>query len=340
MAADDRQVPPKLVRRLLEIRLEHLIDVREPLVLIGHKGRSGGTLLNQLLDSHPSVHSHPGELEFRRGDEDWPVVDLDGDPDRWFDRLAEGHVSRGFAAGYTKGTGREGELEAERFPFLLAPSFQRALFGELAARTPHESQRDVFDTYFTSYFNAWLDNQNLYSPAPKRWVVSHRASLARSRPGRDAYFATYPDGRLLAPVREPKGWYASARRIHPHHAYDLDGAIDQWLHAAGETLHAAQNHPDQVLVLRYEDLVGHTADVMSTVADWLGIDEAPSLLEPSFNGMPIRPNSSFEITGHGVRREPLGAWRRELAPEECERIDALAGEAYRTLVESPATVAP
>lgn len=340
MAVDGPQIDPKETRRLVEMRLEHLVDVREPLVLIGHKGRSGGTLLNQLLDGHPDVHSHPHELEFaRRSGEPWPVFDLDEDPCRWFEQLAERHVATSFMAGYTKGTGRTSAQEEERFPFLLPPSLQQLLFRELVVRAPPRSQRDVFDRFFTSYFNGWLDNQNLYTAAPKRWVVAHRAALARSREGRERFLETYPDGRLLAPVRDPKGWYASARRLHRHHAADVDAAIGEWLHAVGETLDATRRHPGRVLVLTYEQLVLQTAVVMREVARWLGIGESPGLLEPTFNRIPIRANSSFAIDAHGVQSESNTAWQRELTPQECDRIDTLAADAYRTLVTSPATVA-
>jgi hypothetical protein len=334
-------VQPNEVRRLLETRLEYLVDVREPLVLIGHKGRSGGTLLNQLLDCHPQVHSHPHELEFARSREQtWPVFDLDVDPEEWFELLAERHVARSFSVGYSKGTGRE-DVPEERFPFLLPPSLQRLLFLALVVRDPPRSQRDVFDRFFTSYFNGWLDNQNLYTGAPtRRWVAGHRAALARSREGRESFFGVYPDGRLIAPVRDPKGWYASARRLHRHHADDLDAAMGQWLHAAGETLHATRNHPDRVLVVSYERLVLHTEAVMREVAAWLGIDEAPSLLEPSFNRMPIRANSSFGIADRGVQRQSVTAWQRELTQQECDRIDALAGEVHQRLVTSPVSAAP
>ena len=50
-------------RYLCQARLKHLVEVREPLVLISQIPRSGGTLLSQLFDGHPECHAHPGELE-------------------------------------------------------------------------------------------------------------------------------------------------------------------------------------------------------------------------------------------------------------------------------------
>ena len=38
---------------LCRARLDHVVPVREPLVLISQIQRSGGTLLSQLFDGHP-----------------------------------------------------------------------------------------------------------------------------------------------------------------------------------------------------------------------------------------------------------------------------------------------
>ena len=48
---------------LCRVRLEHLIEVREPLVLISQVQRAGGTLLSQLFDGHPECHADPFELK-------------------------------------------------------------------------------------------------------------------------------------------------------------------------------------------------------------------------------------------------------------------------------------
>lgn len=72
-------------RELGRVRLEHLVEVTEPLVIISQIQRSGGTLLSQLFDGHPDCHAHPWELEIgyphsRR----WLPIEL-GSPERWFD---------------------------------------------------------------------------------------------------------------------------------------------------------------------------------------------------------------------------------------------------------------
>jgi len=205
------------LERLVEMRLEYLVETAQPLVLISHISRSGETLLSQLLDQHPQLHVHPYELEIGFPDSNtWPELDLSDNEEVWFERLRERHVAQLFTRGYTKNARKvlryDGE-KLETFPFLLVPSLQRQLFAELVARRPPVTTREIFDHYFASYFNAWLDNANLYG-YDKRWIIGFRGKLAQGD-GHLRFFETYPDGRLIACVRDPRGWFASTRRLWP-----------------------------------------------------------------------------------------------------------------------------
>jgi hypothetical protein len=75
---------------------------------------------------------------------------------------------------------------------------------------------------------------------------------------------------------------------------------------------------------------------MRSLAEWLGISFHPTLVEPTFNGLPIKADSSFAVADHGVHAEPLERFREVLPPEEIafveeramplyERVAALAG---------------
>ena len=52
------------------------------------------------------------------------------------------------------------------------------------------------------------------------------------------------------------------------------------------------------------------------------------LLAPTFNGRPIRANSSEEIDRYGVVAERVEAYRNDLADEAVARIEELAGDLY------------
>ena len=100
----------------------------------------------------------------------------------------------------------------EVFPFLFLPALQRQVFDRCVAERPPATERDVLDCYFTSYFNAWLDNQNLYS-GPKRVVTGFTPRLALEPGNAERFFSAYPDGTIVSIVRDPGGWYESARTL-------------------------------------------------------------------------------------------------------------------------------
>jgi hypothetical protein len=58
----------------------------------------------------------------------------------------------------------------------LAPIFQYSLFRRLAEIWQPSIDREWFDIYFTSFFNAWLDHQRRCGP--KRYVMGFASMLA------------------------------------------------------------------------------------------------------------------------------------------------------------------
>ncbi len=302
-------------RALVRARLAHVVPVAEPLVLISQIQRSGGTLLLQLLDGHPELHVDPYELKIGHPKKhNWPPLDL-ARPDRWFETLYfPGIVER------IRRTQRTRRPDSGRsaFAYLFSPRLQKQVFDWVIGEP--RSEREILDAYFTSYFNAWLDNHSLYS-GPKHAVVGFTPRLAMDAANVESYFAAYPDGTLLSIVRDPQAWYASARGHMPEHYADL-GALALWNASTDATIAAAERY-DRVLVLTYEQLVREPEETTRRVAGRIGIEWRPSLLRPTFNGRPARPNSSDPtVAGDGILAE------RAAAHEPDERIAELAGDRY------------
>jgi len=301
--------------RLFFARREAVVPVAEPMVLISQIQRSGGTLLNSLLDGHPQLHVHPWEIQVGHPDKaDWPRLDLGAGVDAWFDVLDQRWLARVFNVGYRKD--RYGGPQAEHaLPITIVPSFVERLFRLIVLSDPPESQRAVLDRYFTAFFNAWLDCQGLWE-LPKKWFAGFCPRLAWGE-SRSRWRADYPDGRLVAILRDPRGWYASARP-HDDRYRDLNAALNEWRQGTREIADAKRESEDHTFVLTYERLVGDPEAVMRALAAWLEIDWAPSLVSPTFNRRPVPPNSSFDIPENGVRTEPLEQWRVEL--DDAERL--------------------
>jgi hypothetical protein len=305
--------------RLFRSRREAIVTVDEPLILVSQVQRSGGTLVNTLLDGHPELHVHPYELHIGHPTKaDWPVLDLTAGVDSWLHALREPRLERLFRDGYWK-VGTVADRSARSvLPFALPPSLVEHLFRLLCRERRARSQRDVIDRYLTAFFNAWLDNQGLRDHS-KRWVAGFAPRVAWGN-SRRRFFADYPDGRVVSCLRDPRAWYASASRFSARYA-DLEGAIKLWCHGATEMATAKRESPERVFVLTYETLVADPRRVMGVLADWLGISWHPILLTPTFNRLPTVANSSHTVDSTGVRTESLETWRSVLTSAETSAIE-------------------
>jgi hypothetical protein len=337
LPGSDRRAALEEYRELCRVRLEHVVSVREPLVLVSQVQRSGGTLLSQLFDGHPECHAHPSEIYIGHPRKwEWPPLDLSA-PETWFDVLYESPVELHLREGYVKH--KEARLEPghDVFPFAFLPGLQRAIFAQEIAGRPPRSERDVLDAYFTSYFNAWLDNQNLYA-GPKRAVTGFTPRLGLEPGNAERFFAAYPDGTLISIVRDPGAWYESASKYRERWQ-EVDEALAEWSRSTRAALDAAAAFGDRVLVLTFEQLVLDPEGTMRRTAERIGIDFDPVLLEPTFNGRPVRANSSERVEAYGIVEERTTAYRRSLPPDTIARIDELARGLYEQ-AESLAAAVP
>jgi hypothetical protein len=295
---------------LLRHRLKRHVRVDQPLVFVSQIQRCGGTLLSQLFDGHPELHAHPHELQigFPENKQRWPKLDPERRPERWQKMLHEPTGDRSFKRGYTKYTRKHQEFEGEEldvFPFLQPPGLLRDFFVRDAHRDPPGSARDILDRYFTAYFNCWLDNQNLYAPG-KQWVTGFSPRMMMRDANVEAFFADYPDGRLISMIREPVSWYASAIGHLPDFYADPVASTEDWRASAEAMLRALERHgPERVLLISFERLVAETEASMRAIASWLGIAFTPELLVPTFNGRPIKADSSFKVETAGVLQDTL-----------------------------------
>jgi hypothetical protein len=325
---------------LVDVRRRHVVPVDQPMVLISQVQRSGGTLLARLFDGHEQCHVHPFELHIGSpARHRWPRLDPEAEPRVWFAMLREERLAQMFQNGQrrtpTKGKGKP-RRESTTYPFMLPPTLQRALFMEqVAARGEGvTTERAILDCYLTSLFNAWLDNQNLYG-ADKRWVVAFAPRLAYGDGG-ERFFAAYPDGRLISLIRDPHGWFTSARgreRPDSESRASTDRLIERWTVSAREALKAKEAYGDRVYVVGFDALVTETEETMRALAGYLDIEFTPQLTQPTFNRYPIGANSSFAVTAPGVISDPVRRHEDVLTDAERERLTQECGPLYEQVLE-------
>jgi hypothetical protein len=147
------------------------------------------------------------------------------------------------------------------------------------------------------------------------------------------FFDVYPDGKLISILRDPKGWFASARRHGPEEYGDLRRAIALWKRSASAMLENIHRYgSERVCVIKFEDLITNTEKTMRFLCEWLSIDFDEILLIPTFNRMPIRANSAFSVKGIGIIKAPVRRGE-QLSGTESEEIDKETHDIYALVSE-------
>jgi hypothetical protein len=316
------------LKDLFRTCLKHISPVTEPLALISQIHCSGGSWLSQLFDGHPEIHAHPHELTMgHKKKQVWPPIDLNDRPERWFAILIGKTVIEHSAKGYQKGN-----EDPETFPFILVPSLQKAFFLKYLDSIQSITLRAVFDAYMTSYFGAWISNQN--ANGPKKFVSIFTPGLSTQASNMEIFFDIYPDGRLISLVRDPKSWFSSALEHLPEIYADLENALSRWNQSAQAQLRNKEKYGDRVCIITFEDLVSQTEAVMHYLAEFLGIQFDKILLAPTFNKFTIKAHADLKVENQGiVNRRP--SKQATLSEQEFSRIEESTRVTYpRVLAEA------
>jgi hypothetical protein len=262
--------------------------VTAPVALISQIERSGGTLLSQLFDGHPSVAAYPHELRLgMRNDDHWPAQ-LSS-----FEDAADLKMQKLMKRGFRKG--RHGEA----FRFLISPRIQKMIFDGIEKPTP----RDSYNAFFTAFFNAWLDyNQDLRG---KSLITAFAPRIALKADNVDRFFAVYPDGFLIQVRRDFESWSRSARPFYEGLNRPMpDGQLEQlWTENAESIDRNQTQYGDRVLIVAFQDLRNHPEATMVQLSKRLQLDYSPVLCQPTFNGRAAWANSSFDVQKPGLLDE-------------------------------------
>jgi hypothetical protein len=317
------------LQELSRICSEHVFPVTSPMALISQIQGSGGILLSQLFDGHPELHVHPHELGVGYPEKSiWPRIDLSDGPERWFEILFEDIVSDYNREGYKK----EKE-DKETFPFVFITPLQRKIFLNYLDSVQSMTRRDIWDAYMTSYFGAWLNNQNYYGS--KKFITAYMPNLEELKENTESFFEVYPDGRLISVVRDPRSWFPSVRKRWPERYIEVGQALSHW-NKSVQTMHwNKERYGDRVCLIQFEDLIRKTETVMRFLAEFLTIEFDDILLVPTFNKFPLKEDTTFKTENNGIVSS-LPAEERKLTGQELSTIDNMTNETYALVLKEVA----
>lgn len=290
---------------------------QSPLFIVGYI-HTGTTLLQTILERAPDLIILKGETHF--------IQDLKPIKQEFPD-LLNPETRRAFTIYLVKlaylGFGR---VNWQRDKFSLADiNISDVQFEEIAALVdealagapPDEMHKLAFDVVMSklaemSGKSRWLEK-----------TPQHVFFL-------DTIFGMWPDARVINLVRDPRAaiasrkirrtgeWYKKRIADNPQGTdqhTNFDPLLDSYLwkssiHAA---LDAQKRHPDQILTVRYEDLVAEPETYVRRICEFTGLAYSPDMLQIGWI------NSATHTSGQqsqGISKAAVDKWRTVLSPEE------------------------
>mgnify|MGYP000740060287 CR=1 FL=1 len=325
------------LNKVFESRLKYRQPVRKPLLLISQIQRSGGTLMSQLFDGHSQLHVHPGELNIGRPKKwHYPQVDLSMKPGKIYDLYNEERQTKEYIDdGYQK-PGKSHEKPdtnsvLKSLPFLFSLELQKKLFQQFMEDFKVTDNRGMMDAYVSSYFNAWLDYQDLYKEdASVKYWCTFSARLAVVDTNVDKILHDFPQGKILTMFRNPASWYASAKK-HADRYGDLEKSMNLWVKTYKTSLDYVKKYPDNVYLINFDQLLQDVPSTMKKLSEMLGIQYEEILSMPTFNRMKIASDSSFTAK---IGIDKSAADRKKfLEPEQVEQVEKISKETYDRMLE-------
>lgn len=265
-------------------------SITPPLFVVGMP-RSGTKLLRDLLNRHPMIGIPEAETEFLP---DWSR--------RWpsFGDLSQHDAWAAFVE-HTCGSAFFVYLREER-GIAIDPAAWR-----LAC--PNFSLAGVFEG---------LCRLCGGGPAEGIWGDKSPSYLRHL----DLVWSVWPDARVIHIVRDPRDQVQSAYKAWRK---DRVRGASRWAEGIAGALSACRNRPDQVHVLRYEDLVESPEQSLKKVCAFLGLEFDAAMCQLT------RPSEQLgDAAGcTQILAENVEKWRRTLSPLLQDRIQALCAEGLR-----------
>ena len=308
------------------------VNAALPLVLIAQIQRSGGTLLSQLFDGHSEIWAFPqelkwgGEVKYR-----WPNIDPQKQGPLQIARSLVAANLEGSKTYNLFGYQKEGTADRDqRLPYQWSQWVYAKTFLECWEVAPPQSRRQCLDMFMSAYFSAFSDWQGAGESKKIITAFTPRVNFINSYPENEAFFHDYPDGVMISLCRHPSDWYASAAR-HESKYMEHDQALAQWRKLAESSLRLKEHYPDHVILVSFAALVTDPHNTMKRISQRLGLTWRPTLTVPTFNGMPISSNSSFNSV---VGIDPRAVGRRDVVPKNIrEKIEADHLAIYERFIE-------
>jgi hypothetical protein len=286
------------------------------LLMIGAMYENGGNTTHRFLDGHPQLFVYPFESQVGTRlvtDEltsmfpqkyRWPTFSLHATPEEDYRAIID-----------EEGKVRARTPQVSKFrhmPFDLSDDERAQHYVGHVGRTGR-SRGNNMAAFFRATFDAWKDFRR---SGRESMYVGYSPIITVDA---EKIVGDLPGAHVLHIVRNPWSAYADTKkRAVP---LSLAHYTLAWVLNQHHALLYRERHPDRVHVVRIEDVMANPTKTLGALLGRLGLESAPSLAEPSWNGTRLE-----EVYPWGtIRRATPDANRAtalELSPAERDEVRA------------------
>jgi len=135
----------------------------------------------------------------------------------------------------------------------------------------------------------------------------------------------YPGAKLIFLLRDARGAVSSMLETQPEH--DLTSASLMWFMKARRIRALKEEFPSDVFVCRYEELVTDPEATSRAMCSFLGLDYAPEMLAKYRTNDAIRhrTDTTHHETYEAITTSMIAEWREKLRPEQVAAIEGILG---------------
>jgi len=301
-------------------------DNKFRLVMISAMYENGGNTIQRHLDGHPELFVYPYESQpgtFKVQDYltsmfpqkyRWPEFGLEGSVENDYEAIIDEefkvmvntpHVSK------FRHVSDLGCTNADRKEYFL----------EFMNNKPR-TRANLMEAFYRSTFKAW----KTYKKTGKEKVYIGYSPIIGV--DSDKIIADFSDAIILHIVRNPYAAYAETKRRPV--PYTLDRYIKTWNIVQLMVLNYQGLFPENVIIVKYEDMVRNKNKFFSDLAQKLGISFFDTMLFPSWNGRKLEhqyPWGTIEIPTEDENRKTIA----ELSKSEYNKIKLQSGIINRKL---------
>ena len=157
----------------------------------------------------------------------------------------------------------------------------------------------------------------------------------------DKLIAAYDDLRIIHMVRDPRDRYLASIERWPKGRGRAGGATARWLYSTRLGERHQRRHPDQYLLVRFEDLIEDTETTLKQICDFLGEDFVPEML--AMDGAPKHRDRLASATDGDrpdglLSADHIGRFAEKVPAEELAYMQSRARSLMKTYGYEPVPV--